>query len=138
MNVDSFLISEYATTTSGRLTIVNTFNRLRGPGPRWGLPLLYLSSVTHAHITEVGPHRGEIRLVNAAREQLLPKPHLFDFEFSADMAQEGMPLRHQGVYMIAGLAFSAPGPYAFELHIDEVYAAAATLYVLRTDAPPGR
>ena len=97
--------------------------------------MLYLSSVTHAHRNEAGQHEGEIKLVNAAREQLLPKRYRFDFTLSDAIQDVGMPLRHQGVFAIGGLAFSAPGPYAFELYIDGVFAAATTLYVLQTDAP---
>lgn len=140
MNVDSFLLSEYAAVDpAGRLTIVNVFNRLQGPGPKWLLPMMYLSSVIHAHRNEAGRHHGEIRLLNSKREQIMPDPLRFDFELTLDQVHPGMPLRHGGVYQMGGLVFNAPGAYAFELHIDETYAAATTFYVLKLDQkPPGR
>src|SRR3989304_1312788 len=53
VNIASLLISEFATTTvQGHLTVVNVFNRLSGPGPRWGLPVIYLSVIIEAHPQE--------------------------------------------------------------------------------------
>jgi hypothetical protein len=49
-----------------------------------------------------------------------------------------MPVRHCTVAVIGGLVFSAPGPYAFELYIDDTFAAATMFYVLKLPKPAGQ
>lgn len=86
MNIDTILLSEYASADStGRLTVVNAFNRLRGPGPEWGLPIMYLTVVAHGPKREAG-HRwdGEIRLIDAQRELVGEKPRPFILGFPED------------------------------------------------------
>jgi hypothetical protein len=133
VNVDSILLSEFAKVEqSGNLTVVSAFNALGGPGPAWGLPLMAISLVIHGHRDEAGTeHRAVIRLINARREQVIPEELSFDFQFREDdgSLEEGMPLRHTAVFMLGGVAFTEPGPYAFEIYIDGTYHAAATLFV---------
>lgn len=134
MNVSSIHLSEFATVGSNnRLTVVNIFDRMMGPGPQWGMPIVYLSWIILAHQEEVGTHAVEIKLVNVARESLLPKPLTFNIELNATQAAPGMPLRHQGIYTLGGLVFGAPGPYAFEMYIDDYYAASTSLHILKMD-----
>lgn len=131
MNVDSILLSEFATVDPlGRLTVVNSFNRLHGPGPTWMIPMMYLSWVVHAHRDEVGNHQAEIRLLNARRDQLLPKVIKAAFEVNPEGGPAGLPIRHSTVAVLGGLVFKAPGPYAFELYIDDTFAGATPFYVL--------
>lgn len=140
MNIDSILLSEYATSTpDGRFTIVNAFNRLSGPGPAWGLTEMYITLLIHGHRAEAGStHRGEIRILNGEREQLRD-PLPFEITFSPDDGElaEGMPLRNFFVGRIVGMAFPAPGPYAFEVYIDDIYHAATNLYVRHVPADRG-
>ena len=132
MNVDSFLLSEYAFHDSGskKLSVLNVFNRLVGPGPQWGMPVMYLSWVIHAHRDEAGEHMVEIRLVNAARQDLLPMPMKVAINIPPEQ-HPGLPLRHTGVYAMVGLVFKAPGPYAFEMYIDDVFSSGTNLFILR-------
>jgi hypothetical protein len=76
VNVDTILTSEYASATpDGRLTVVNAFNQLNGPGPKWGIPILYLTMVAHAPRREAGKEwDGEIRLIDANREPVMDEP----------------------------------------------------------------
>ena len=69
MNVDSILIAEYASIDQGgRLTVVNAFNRLSGPGPRWVMPVLAIPIVVHGHSEEAETeHEGKIKLIDADR-----------------------------------------------------------------------
>lgn len=135
MNVDSILISEYAKTTDGRLTVVNTFNRISGPGPQWGVPMLAVSLVIHGHKAEAGTHHeGEIKLLNKDREEINPQPMTFEFQFKEESELDpGMPLRSTQTYTVIGISFPEPGPYAFEVYIDETYHASASLFVQKLE-----
>lgn len=130
MNIDTILISEYASVDQGgKLTVVNAFNKLQGPGPRWGIPLLYVSLVVHGPRREGGKtFPGELRLLNANREEV-GGPWPFAVTFPEATTDEGMPVRSISVILLAGLVFKAPGAYAFEVYVDGAYAAAHTLYV---------
>lgn len=136
MNVDSILLSEYASTyPDGRLTVVNAFNRLSGPGPKWGLPVMYLTLVVHGPLQEAGTeHEGEIKLLNAQRELINKEPMKFMFRFPPNDGNltPGMPVRSITTVAL-GLQFDAPGPYAFEITIDGYFAAATLLHVTQVD-----
>lgn len=137
MNVVSLQLSEFATVGSGnRLTVVNIFDRMMGPGPHWGMPLVYLSWVILGHPDEAGQHDVEVKLLNAARDSVLPNSLQFPLDLGVDDRLPGMPLRNQGIYTIGGLLFQAPGPYAFEMYIDDVYAASTMLYVIKGERGP--
>ncbi len=128
MNVDSILISEHASTdATGRLTIVNAFNLISGPGPAWGVPVLAISIVIHGHSAEAGTeHKGEIRLIDSERTVL----RSLEFEFGLGaITVPGMPIRFIQTLGILGANFDSPGLYAFEVYIDGTYHAAASLVV---------
>jgi len=130
------LISEFATTDAqGHLTVVNVFNRLAGPGPRWGLPVIYLSVIIEAHPQEAGTsHDLEIRLIDSERKTVLPDAFRSKVTFVEPAgALPGMPVRHITTAGIFGARFSKPGPYAFEAYIDGIYSGSATLYVSQTE-----
>lgn len=133
MNVDSILISEYATTDpAGRLTVVNCYNRITTETLPAGIGLLCLSLVVHGAPAEAGTrHKGEVKLLNQRREVLGQNPISFEFTFKGrDEMEPGMPLRWIGNFKIMRLVLSEEGPYAFEVYIDGTYHAAASL-VLR-------
>lgn len=140
MNVDSILLSEYASVASdGRFTVANAFNRLHGPGPKWGVPIIYVSLVIHGHREEAGTeHELELRLINARREVLMPDPPRGHFTFPAGegMLREGLPLRTIYVLALIGIVFEEPGPYAVEAYIDGTYHASASMYVERIPQTP--
>lgn len=142
MNIDTILISEYASSDGfGRLTVVNAFNKLFGTGPTWGLPIMYLTMVAHGPRREAGREwDGEVRLLNAKRELVNKKSMPFKVTFAdiaEDEGEQGMPLRAVVHMAFAGLQFPAPGAYAFEVYLDGTYAAATTLYVEQTEAKKG-
>ena len=137
MNVDSILISEYASVDSnGRLTVVNVFNKLTGPGPKWGRPFFTISLVIHGHSKEAGTtHEGEIYLLDSERKQGMPEPIPFSFSVPEQKrATPGMPVRHITVMTIMGATLENPGPYAFEVHIDGIYHASASFFVEKVKA----
>jgi hypothetical protein len=135
MNIDSILISEYAASDGkGRLTVVNTFNRLEGPGPKWGLPAMYMTLVIHGHRAEAGSrHKGEVRVIDAQRK-LVEGPIEFEFPFNADdgSLDDGIPLRAVVTLAMIGVSFGKPGPYAFEVHIDGIWHQSASFVVRKT------
>lgn len=140
MNIDTILISEYASGDNvGRLTVANAFNTLHGPGPKWGLPLMYLTMVAHGPVREAGrTFTGEVRVINAAQETVVD-PVPFEFAFPpAERAAEGMPVRAIVSIAFAGLKFTAPGAYALIVNVEETYAAATTLYVNKVEGKGGR
>ena len=130
MNVDSILIAEHASVDQGgRLTVVNAFNRITGPGPQWGIPVLALSIVIHGHSEEAETrHEGEVRLINDERELIRAMP--FEFEFAK--AVPGIPLRHIAILVTLATTFASPGPYAFEVYIDDTYMAAASWVIVQS------
>ena len=132
MNVDSILIAEYATVDKGgRLTVVNAFNRLTGPGPRWAMPVLAIPLVIHGHSEEAETtHEGVLRLID--EERTVKQETEFSFSFSETVVP-GLPLKHISNIMIMGATFDKPGLYAFEVYIDGIYMASASLVIQRTD-----
>lgn len=140
MNVDSILLSEYASVDrGGRLTVVNSFNRLNGPGPQWGIPIIYLSLVVSAHEREAKTrHQCEVTLVDAQRNSVLSQDLEFEMEFTNKTPDApGMPLRHVTAVSLMGIVFQAPGPYAFEVYIDGVFHGAHTLFIKKVDKKDG-
>lgn len=138
MNVDSILIAEFAKVDErGRLTVIDAFNNLSGPGPVWGLPVMAVSLVIHGHRAEAGTrHKVDMRLIDASRKDVVPPMH-FEFSFPEDNGKldEGVPLRQPWTFGMIGVSFNKPGIYAFEVQIDGTYAASASLLVKRTDQP---
>ena len=131
MNIDSILIAEYASTDrDGRLTVVNAFNQIAGPGPQWVIPVMAISLVIHGHSEEAETeHKGEIRLINDARELVRAAP----FEFAFPQATvPGLPVKNITTLMTIGQKFPAPGLYAFEVYIDDTYMAAASLVIVQS------
>ena len=131
MNVDSILIAEHASTDStGRLTIVNAFNSITGPGPSWTIPVLAISIVIHGHSAEASSeHKGEVRLIDSERAVL--RSMEFEFAFSASSVP-GLPVRFIQTLGILGATFDSAGLYAFEIYIDGTYHAATSLVVLQS------
>ena len=72
MNVDSILISEFATVDSNMsLTVVRTFNVLEAAGFPVQIPLVSVSAIIHAHLSEAGSeHELRLTLMNSRRETL--------------------------------------------------------------------
>jgi hypothetical protein len=137
MNIQAVLLSEYATVhASGHFSVINAFNRLRGPGPRWGVPAMYLTVVIEAHPSQAGTqHEIEIRLIDAHREPILPESFRGAFSFGGEESVlPGLPLRNITNAGLFGIQFVKPGPYAFEILIDGTYSGATTLFVEKVDA----
>ena len=130
MNIDSILIAEYASVDrDGRLTVVNSFNQITGPGPKWTIAMLALSIVIHGHSEEAETdHQGELRLINESREVVKTMP--FEVKFPKATVP-GLPVRFIATLRSVGATFDAPGLYAFEVYIDGIYMAAASLVVVQ-------
>jgi hypothetical protein len=135
VNVDSVLISDYATVTAGKLTVVGCFTRIPADSPPVRLVHLSLSVVIHAHASEAGStHTIEVRLLNARRE-LVRQPYKEEFTLASEGILPGIPIRHINVTTLLAPLFTEFGPYAFEVYIDGTYHAAAAFYV-GGDPPP--
>lgn len=130
MNVDSILISEYATRKSGLLSVVNVFNTLESPSPPAQCPVMAVSMIIHGHSGEAGTtHEGRVELINEDRE-VIQGPNTFEWTFPPEEEMNpGMPLRHSYIWRLHNVSIPEPGPYAFEVYIDDIYYAAASLYV---------
>lgn len=130
VNVDSILVSEYATKQGNLLSILNCFNRLSTPLSAIQVPSLAVSLIIHGHSGEAGTsHSGEIRFIDEDREPVRP-PNTFSWTFAPrEQMNPGVPLRYMHVWRIHGHTFERDGAYAFEVYIDDTYHAAASLYV---------
>lgn len=133
MNVDSILISEYATLTPGnQLTVIRSFNRLAAPNFPATQPWLAISLVIHAHRDERGSsHEIEIRVTKPEGTDSI---HRAEFTLADGDPPPGMPLRHTYIHQHINFTFDAAGAYAFEVYIDDTYHAASTLYVSQKPA----
>lgn len=129
MNVDSILISDYATVTAnGKLTVVGVFNRIGPVNLPVRIPLMCISLVIHGHHGEAGAiYQGEIRLINQRREVLTTQPIEVNFNQEPIV---GVPLRHLLVHMVLAPVFEEAGAYAIECYIDDTYMAAASFVVV--------
>ena len=131
MNVDSILISEYASTTeSGRLTVVNTFDTVQVTEMPAKVPSFFISVVTEGHRSERGTtHEIHVKLLDSQRNEIGAEQNTAkELVFPDTEPAPGMFLRHISIFKL-GVQFPAEGPYSFEVHIDGTYHAAANLYV---------
>ena len=93
MNVDSFLISEFAGTDAAQsLTVYRTFNQVVTSALPIGLPTLYLSMILHAHPDEAGEARDRdssawIETGSNPRDQQRPRSCGRGAGYSWDAAQ---------------------------------------------------
>ncbi|HUP51810.1 MAG TPA: hypothetical protein VM198_05005 [Longimicrobiales bacterium] len=128
MNVDSILISEFATLTPGnQLTVVRTFNSLAATNFPAQRAFLAISLVIHAHRSERGTeHEVEIRVVGPSETKPL---NTGKFTLPSGDPPAGMPLRYTYVHQTVGIGFATPGSYAFEVYIDGTYSAASTVHI---------
>lgn len=131
MNVDSILISEYATLTDeSALTVIRTFNGLSVKTFPTRIGLMALSIIIHGHASERGvQHHLEIRLINARRETIATVVNV-DFAFKDYVPPGGVPLRYVHVHRFVNIEFRDPGAYAFEAYIDDTYHAGASFFLL--------
>lgn len=132
MNVDSIQVSEYASRRGGGLlTVVNNFNRLQIPEPPLVMPSMAVSLVIHGSSAEADTsHAGEIHFINEDRESLTEEPARFEFSFPPEEEMwPGVPARHVHIWNLFQVQFDTPGPYAFEVYIDDTYHAAASFYI---------
>ena len=117
-------------TKGGRLTVVSAFNRISGPGPPWGVPVLAIPLVIHGHSEEAETdHDGEVQLINDERELIRSIPFKFTFPASS---VPGLPVRSIVNLVQLGASFDAPGLYVFEVYIDGTYMAAASLVIAQS------
>lgn len=138
MNVDSILVSDYATIQGGKLTVVGVFDRIGPLRLPARIPTMCVSVVIHAHHDEAGTeHEGEIRIVDQHRKAKQAAKFRFRFPEKADHLP-GLPLRHVYIWTILAAAFEAPGAFAFEVYIDGTYHAATSFAVLGLRPPEGR
>lgn len=129
MNVDAILISDYATTDSGKLTVVGTFNQFTPQTYPARLPMLCVTVVVHAHHSEAGTdHHARIVLLNERREDVAVQE--CPFQLSAGPGVPGIPLRHITIWRILTPEFHGPGAFAFEVYIDGTYHAGAAFSAL--------
>lgn len=132
MNVDSILLSEYATLTDrSQLSVIRVFNQLGAPDfpatQRW----MALSLLIHAHRDEAGTeHEIEIRLRNGSGT-VDASVHKTRFTLVSADPPEGMPLRHTYIHQMVNVQFPEEGTYAFEVFIDGTYHASTSLHLER-------
>lgn len=133
MNVDSILISDYANTIAGKLTVLGVFNRIGPTQVPVQIPQMSVSLVIHGPHSEAGKaHEGEIRLINARREVMANMP--CSFRFTSDNLLAGIPLRQIITQTIFLPVFPEAGPYAFEVYFDGTYHATASFVVVGPEA----
>lgn len=136
MNVDSILISEYATADShSSLTVLRTFHVLQATSFPARIGMMTVSAIVHAHLSDAGTeHTLKLVLINEKREQLRT---LLDTKFRLGTPNEnhpaGVPLRHVIIHRAVNAEFPHAGAYAVELFIDGTYHAAASIGII----PPG-
>ena len=131
MNVDAILLSEAATLSSSlQLSVLNVFNSMGSPGFPATVPIMALSLIVHAHHSEGGKaHKIDIKVLNEKREIVAEVMKGFSFTFSSAPTQPGIPLRYILVHRMMNVQFTSPGSFAFEVFIDDTYAAGTAFHV---------
>lgn len=126
MNVDSFLISDYADETNGKLIIIGTFDTIYVPQFPHVHPLMAFSMVIHGHRDEAGREISlEIKVLDQDRKQI----GLINGSGALPTAAApGLPLRSVLAGRIHGIPFQKEGAYAFEVYLNGTYHAGAVLY----------
>jgi len=135
MNVDSILISEFASVTDGTaLTVFRTFNRLEAKGLPARVPMMFVSLIIHGHPSEASKgHEIELRLINSRRE-VVGAIGKGEFQFGSAVSHPpGLPLRHVNIHGMVNLEFTEFGPYAFEVYVDGTYHAGAAFVVIKLE-----
>jgi hypothetical protein len=129
VNVDSILISEYASVTDGAcLTVFKTINQILAKKLPAQCGMMFVSLILHGHPSEGGSeHEVETRLLNSSREAVLTLTK--GFSFSTVEPPSGLPIRQVFIQGFVNLEFQEAGPYAFEVYIDGTYHAGAAFYV---------
>lgn len=127
MNVDSFLISDYAEAINGKLVIVGTFDTISAKSLPWLHPVMGFSMVIHGHSAEAGRDiELEIRVLDQERNELGKINGAGRFP---DSSPPGLPLRAVLAGRLLGIPFEREGPYAFEAYLNGTYHAGAVIYV---------
>lgn len=134
MNIDSILLSEYASLSDNNqsLTVVRTFNRLSGTTLPAAIESMCVSLIIHGHEREAGTaHALELRLIDQRREIVVSATG--EFVFGAPSVP-GLPLRHMHVVRFVNAVFPRAGLYAFEVYVDDTYHAAASFALVLQSA----
>ncbi|MGQ0813721.1 MAG: DUF6941 family protein [Gemmatimonadota bacterium] len=130
MNIDSILLSEYASLSDNNqsLTVFRTFNHLIGHAIPAAIESMCVSLIVHGHEREAGTtHMVELRLINQRRETVVSAKSEFTF---GTPSYPGLPLRHMHVARFVNAVFPQFGLYAFEIYIDETYHASASFALI--------
>lgn len=133
MNVDSIIVSDYATVSQdGKLTVVGAFNRIGAQSFPALHAILSVSLIIHGHHAEGPPneHTLTLRLLNERREQIGQAVER-SFQFT-EHPFKALPLRFMVAQRFIPVVFEKPGLYAFEAHINGTYAATASFLVEET------
>lgn len=136
MNVDAILLSSAASLSQDKqLSVLGVFNSMAAESFPAVLPLMALSLIVHAHHSEGGStHKLDVKVLNAKREMIAEVIKGAEFTFSDDTPMPGIPLRHTFVHLMVNVQFVSPGAYAFEVFIDDTYAAATSFYVGQSES----
>ncbi|MGQ0813086.1 MAG: DUF6941 family protein [Gemmatimonadota bacterium] len=127
MNIDSFLISDYAEVINGKLVVVGTFDTINAPSLPWVQPLMAFSMVVHGHQSEAGRQiELEMKILDQNRKELGAVKGEGQFP---QAAPPGLPLRAVLAGRIIGIPFEHEGPYGFEVYLNGTYHAGAVIYV---------
>ena len=133
MNVELAVLADYATTTAdGKLIIAGVFDMISVATFPAQHPAMYLAIRIRGDAADVGTHALELRLVDPDARGVVPAV-TSQFEVSAPGEQTTIA-NSQFVINMANIAFEKPGPYSFDILIDERYELSVSFEV-RQPAP---
>ncbi|MCX6363020.1 MAG: hypothetical protein NTW58_02395 [Actinobacteria bacterium] len=120
MNVELAVLADYATTTAdGKLIIAGVFDMISVASFPAQHPAMYLALRIHGDGADIGAHALELRLVDPDARGVVPAV-TSRFEVP-DPGELSAIANSQFVINMANIAFEKPGPYAFDILIDERY-----------------
>lgn len=133
VNVELAVLADYATTTAdGKLIIAGVFDMINVASFPARHPVMCLALRIHGDAADLGTHALELRLVDPDARGVVPAV-TSQFEVP-DPGEQATTANSQFVINMANIAFEKPGPYSFDILIDERYELSVSFEV-RQSAP---
>jgi len=132
MEVDIAVIADGANVSQeGKLNILGVFDTIWTPEFPFRHSTMVFVVRMKADFTEQGPHRMDVRLMDADGGQLFRAEGPMQVPGSAP----GRPLKPHVIMALNGVSFAKAGDYSFEVIVDGQHMKSVPLYVMST--PPG-
>ena len=133
MNIELFVLADYAADQGGKLTIVGIFDTIAGSKMPIVHPHVSVAVKMRFQSIEAGSKRARVTLSDPDGKQILPS---IDLPLEVQMGPNQHTCTKQIVANIGGLKIDAPGDYSFDLAIDGRHEGSIPLFVRQIHMKP--